>query len=121
MEDYKKCEFCQGTGLAEYFDLKCTPNLGEGVHKLGDICNKLDNCPNGCLGVLEEFNDKEFIKVTKNVINSLEPKVYEIKTHLGDTIIADLRNYWDEDGNLNEIYYINYIESHGEYIREVSL
>lgn len=62
---------------------------------------------------------KDFVKVTKRVINSLEPKVYEVKTHLGDIIVADLTNYWDEDGFLREAYYINYIETHGDYIRVI--
>jgi len=67
-----------------------------------------------------KMKTQEFIKVTEKVIESLEHKVYEVKIHLGRTIIVDLRNYWDDKGNLNEIYYINYIENHGEYIREVS-
>ena len=43
-----KCILCEGTGIAEYFDMIDIPKVGEGVFTLGHLCKQFGHsikCP----------------------------------------------------------------------------
>jgi hypothetical protein len=43
------CNLCQGTGVAEYFDMLDAPKVGEGTFTLGELVKQfggVDKCPN---------------------------------------------------------------------------
>lgn len=57
--DNVKCEFCNGTGIAECLDLSKISTIKDGSYSLNNLISEygeLDNCPNGCLGILNHLN-----------------------------------------------------------------